>query len=122
MHLLFRVGVPVVLCDDKLDMGIFQGGLAFIFVGVPQGVSGGVPLSNSPLLRKTKPAENNNKVALNHLQLLQEDRGVGRARGGGGEGVQGVKATCMNLYLSCSASARSHLLRHLSRLPPLPAV
>ncbi len=29
--------------------------------------------------------------------------------------------TCMNLYLSCSASAKSHLRLHLSRLPPLPA-
>ena len=29
--------------------------------------------------------------------------------------------TCMNLYLRCSASAKSHLRLHLSRLPPLPA-
>ncbi len=29
--------------------------------------------------------------------------------------------TCMNLYLRCSASAKSHLLLHLSRLPPFPA-
>jgi len=27
----------------------------------------------------------------------------------------------MNLYLRCSASAKSHLRLHLSRLPPLPA-
>lgn len=47
-------------------------------------------------------------------------RGEGEGEGMGGG--FGDKSTCMNLYLSCSASARSHLLRHLSRLPPLPAV
>lgn len=37
-----------------------------------------------------------------------------------GEGCGGL--ACMNLYLRCSASAKSHRLLHLSRLPPLPAV
>ena len=41
-----------------------------------------------------------------------------RARTGEG----GIVHTCMNLYLSWSASAKSHLLLHLSKLPPLPAV